>query len=1212
MPSAPDIKTPPPTTPDDDSPAAFFQAGLRLLQVGQLQAAEQYGRQALAIDAGHADSLHLMGLLSLLSKQHDLAIEWFVQAIRQNPDVADYFFNLANALRQQGRLDEAIKSFDRALVLQPDYAEGWYALGELLEQQKRFDEAIMSFDLALKTNASYREAANASGLLYFETRRYDEAIARFSRSADIDPNQPGAFNHISRCYWGLRRFEDALAYGYKAIALAPDNPELNKNIGLLLQKLDRHEEALAWFDKALALRADFAPALNDRSTSLFALRRIDAAFADIDRAIAVDPQCADYHWNKALLQLLTGDFTGWRGREWGRRCTLVNFVDRKFTKPQWFGEAPIAGKTILLHSDEGFGDTIQFCRYARLVAGRGARVILEVQDALHPLLSGLEGVARCLPQSAGALPDFDLHCPLSGLPLAFKTRLDTIPAASSYLPPLPHARLQAWQARLGAHDRLRVGLVWSGNPGHSNDRSRSMSLKIMSTLFDAGARFYSLQKEPRAEDAAILRDCNEIVDDSADLTDFVETAALVACLDLVISVDTSVAHLSAALGRPTWILLPFTPDYRWLLARDDSPWYPTVRLFRQDERCDYTTVLQRVRAALKSVMAAFKPIPDSDTPTDLRQDTPAALSRAGLRLLQAGQLAEAERCGQRALALDAGHADSLHLMGLLSLLSKQHDLAIEWFAQAIRQNPGVADYFFNLASALRQRGRLDDAIKIYDRGLTLQPGFADGWCALGELLRQQERVEEASASFAQALKVDPCHREAANAAGALAFEAGQLERALGYFDQSIEIDPAQAGAFKFRGLCQLGLKQYDAALVSSRRAVELAPENADINNNTGFLLQRIGRHEDALVFFDAAIACDPGLASAYNNRGISLTELHRFHQASDDFDRALAIDPDFSLARGNSALLKLLLGDFAKGWPAWQARKGKSAAGLDRKFERPLWLGKEPLAGKTVLFHSDEGFGDSIQYARYASLAAQRGARVILEVDDSLHPLLSGLDGVSLCLPRSAGTLPGFDLHCPLCSLPLAFRTLLETVPAAPSYLPPPPQARVREWQMRLGVHDRLRVGLVWSGNPDHNNDRNRSMRLRTLSSILDVDATFISLQKNPRGEDKAALLEYKDLVDLTADIVDFADTAALISCLDLVISVDTSVAHLSGALGQATWILLPFTPDFRWLLDRDDSPWYPSVRLFRQDERRDYAVVLARVRDALNTLVAAFGQTKA
>jgi tetratricopeptide (TPR) repeat protein len=606
MPSAPDIQTTLPTPADNDMPAAFFEAGLRLLRAGQFQAAERCGRQALAIDSAHADSLHLMGLLSLLAKQHAIAVEWFAEAIRRNPDVADYFFNLAHALKEQGRVDEAIKCFDRGLMLRPGYAEGWYNLGELLEQQKRLDEAIMSYDMALKVEPSYREAANASGLLYFETKRYEEALARFARSVDIDPSQPGAFNCMSKCYWGLRRFEDALASGYKAIALAPDHPELNKNLGLLLQKLGRHEEAICWLDKALALRGDFAPALNDRSTSLVALRRIGEAFADIDRAIAVDPECAEYHWNKALLQLLTGDFGGWRGREWGRKCELVNFVDRQFEKPQWFGEEPVAGRTVLLHSDEGFGDTIHFARYARLVAERGARVILEVQDALHPLLSGLDGVALCLPKSADTPPDFDLHCPLSSLPLAFGTQLDTIPAPASYLPPPPKARMQAWQARLGTHDRLRVGLVWSGNPGHSNDRSRSTTLRVMSAILDSSARFYSLQKDPRAEDKAALAERAEIVDLTEHLTDFVETAALVSHLDLVISVDTSVAHLAAALGRPTWILLPFTPDYRWLLDRDDSPWYPSARLFRQDERCDYAPVLERVRAELGILIAAFR------------------------------------------------------------------------------------------------------------------------------------------------------------------------------------------------------------------------------------------------------------------------------------------------------------------------------------------------------------------------------------------------------------------------------------------------------------------------------------------------------------------------------------------------------------------------------------------------------------------------------
>jgi tetratricopeptide (TPR) repeat protein len=590
-----------------DTPAAYFKAGLRLLQAGQLAEAEKCGREALAVDAGHADSLHLMGLLCFASKQLDLAIEWFAQAIRQNPDVADYFSNLGTALQQQNRLDEAIKSFDRALQLKPDFAAVWYKLGQILQQQKRLDEAVLSFDQALNTDPNHLEAANASAVLHFEAERYDETIARLDRSLRIKPGQAGAFQLKGICLLRLKRYEGALAECSKALVLAPEETETTHNVGLALHKLGRNEEAVVYFDRALALNPRFLLSLSMRGTSLQELHRFDEAIASFDCAVAIDPQFADAHWNAALLRLLIGDFeAGWAGREWGRKVLALGFVERHFTKPMWLGEMPIAGKTILLHSDEGFGDTIQFSRYATLVAQRGARVILEVQDALQPLLAGIEGVSLCLPKTGVSLPEFDLHCPLSSLPLAFKTRLETIPSAVSYLPAPADALVRQWRARLGAHDRLRVGLVWSGNPAHGNDRNRSIPFSTMSEILETDASFISLQKDPRPDDQATLLARAEIIDLTSHLTDFVETAALISCLDLVITVDTSVAHLSAALGRPTWILLPYRPDYRWLLGRDDSPWYPSVRLFRQDESRDYARVIERVRAELQATIAGFR------------------------------------------------------------------------------------------------------------------------------------------------------------------------------------------------------------------------------------------------------------------------------------------------------------------------------------------------------------------------------------------------------------------------------------------------------------------------------------------------------------------------------------------------------------------------------------------------------------------------------
>jgi hypothetical protein len=306
--------------------------------------------------------------------------------------------------------------------------------------------------------------------------------------------------------------------------------------------------------------------------------------------------------------------------------------------------------------------------------------------------------------------------------------------------------------------------------------------------------------------------------------------------------------------------------------------------------------------------------------------------------------------------------------------------------------------------------------------------------------------------------------------------------------------------------------------------------------------------------------------------------------------------------------LNLLLGNFEPGWAGHLAlRKIPSFSKNYPKFSQPIWRGDEAISGKTILVHRDEGLGDTIQHARYVPLLAARGARVILVVENQACALLSGLPGVSQCLPFPAKALPPFDFHCPMSNLPSAFGTRIDTIPSALSYLPQPAEGRVQIWEDRLGRHDRLRVGLVWSGNPQHRNDHHRSTSLRTMSRMLDLDATFISLQKDPRPEDQAMLRERADIVDITADLTDFVETSALISCLDLVITVDTSVAHLAAALGCPTWILLPYMPDYRWLLNREDSPWYPTMRLFRQSETRDYGEVLDRVRGELAAMISTF-----
>lgn len=586
--------------------------------------------------------------------------------------------------------------------------------------------------------------------------------------------------------------------------------------------------------------------------------------------------------------------------------------------------------------------------------------------------------------------------------------------------------------------------------------------------------------------------------------------------------------------------------------------------------------------------------------------TPAELCEAGLQHLGAGRPLDAQVCCQRAFAIDPEHAATLHLMGLLALHAGQHGHAVEWFARAVRQAPN-SGYLASLATALKISGRLDDALKAFDKAVQLAPEDAESWKNLGGGLVALDRRADALLAYQQALKLDPRHWEAACQTGVLLHELERFEEALHYFKLCDELRPDHAATLLWRARSLRGLQRYEECLADNKRAHALAPANPVICNNVGDALLLLGRFQEGLEWFDKALALQPDRVDVLLNKGFALNRLRRFSEAMAIYRRASALDPNNVQARYELAHLELLMGHFEAGWAAREARWSTPGFSAEYpRFAQPKWLGEETVDGKTILVHVDEGMGDTIQFARFVPLLVQRGARVILVVQDALVPLLSGTPGVAACLPFSAsvaGRLPAFDMHCPIMSLPLALGATLETVPP-PTCLSPVPPERVAAWDQRLPPRDRLRVGLVWSGNPNQGNDRNRSMPLATLLPLLEVDASFVSLQKDPRPDDRALLGKQIGLIDLTDDLTDFAETAALVSCLDLVITVCTSVAHLAATLGRPTWVMLPYIGDWRWLVDRDDSPWYPSVRLFRQDGTRSYAGVVERVRAELAAVI--------
>jgi tetratricopeptide (TPR) repeat protein len=570
-------------------------------KAGNLSEAERLLEQVVAEKSDLPEAVfHLAVTQSRLGKT-EAALKNFDRALALRADFATAHYNRGAILQELKRYEEALASYDRALALQPDFAMALSNRGNVLQELRRFGEALASFDRALALNPDFAVALYNRGNVLCDLERYDEALANYERALALRPNFAVAFASRGTALQKLKRHAEAVASFDRAIALQPDLVEAHTDRGNAFHATGRFEEALANYDRAINIQPGHAAAHYNRGLTLHELGRCEEAVASYGRAIELQPDLADAHLNQSLSRLLTGDFErGWPGYEWRMDVASRASTKRSFPQPQWFGREDISGKTILLHAEQGFGDTIQFCRYVPLVAARGADIILEVPAPLAELMTTLAGNAKIVP-NGGPLPDIDMHCPLLSLPLAFGTQLKTIPATVPYLRASSEG-VNKWETRLGPKQRPRIGLAWSGRPTYVNDRNRSIPLSALLPLLDIDATFISLQKDVRDSDAPLLRGRGDLRHFGDELKDFAETAALVSQLDLVISIDSSVAHLVGALAKPVWVLLPFIPDWRWLLNRDDSPWYPTARLFRQDASRTWDSVIARARSALREFL----------------------------------------------------------------------------------------------------------------------------------------------------------------------------------------------------------------------------------------------------------------------------------------------------------------------------------------------------------------------------------------------------------------------------------------------------------------------------------------------------------------------------------------------------------------------------------------------------------------------------------
>jgi tetratricopeptide (TPR) repeat protein/ADP-heptose:LPS heptosyltransferase len=957
----------------------------------------------------------------------------------------------------------------------------WYPSMRLLRQSAYKDWAgvinTLSKDLkelsipssaAGKRRAAQADATIEQGRLLLERNQAALAEPAFWKALRETPTHARAASALAIAAFRQGKTQSAVVLGSRACRQNPQDPESWSNCGAYYKAVGDMSGALHCFERGLEVRPDYA----------------------------------GLRYNRGLARLLAGDLVGGFA-DYEYRFDVPDFPSKriKSSKPIWAGE-DISGKTLLIHAEQGLGDTLQFLRYIPRLPPSIGRVLLLIQETLTELVVLPDKVQ--LVHEGQKLPDYDLVCPLLSLPHLLGIDPLSIPADIPYLRH-DSQRSATWadyftqrsQSNAGSSTnptaqpasapRLRIGLVWAGNPSHKNDANRSLELTALAPLIaQDGLDLYSFQVGARSADIAQAGWSERICDLSPQLKTFADTAAAVIHLDLLICVDTSIAHVAGALGVPVWLLLPWMPDWRWLLHREDSPWYPSMRLLRQSAYKDWAGVINTLSKDLKELS-----IPSS---------------AAGKRR--------------------AAQADATIEQGRLLLERNQAALAEPAFWKALRETPTHARAASALAIAAFRQGKTQSAVVLGSRACRQNPQDPESWSNCGAY-----------------------YKASGDAATALRYQL---------------------------------------------RAVQLNPRSAQAQSNYSNTLGALGRWEEALAPADQAVALSPDVLEYAYNRGIALKENARFAEALAVFKDIQRRDPTHVRARLHQSLIELLTGDLPAGFITYETRWDQPDAKERRSFSQPQWAG-QPLDGKTVLVHAEQGFGDSFQFLRYLPLLKAKGAQVVVVVQKDIESIVQRIPGCDV-LVSSGAPLPLFDYHCPLLSLPRGFATTVATVPSQVPYLSAQ-EERVAAWRKRLGPAKTYRVGVVWAGRPTHGNDANRSLSLTMLQPLLQLRGVeCIALQKGDAIAQAASLPSSAKLRTFDAEIQSFEDTAALLQCVDELVTVDTSVAHLAGGLGRQVRLLLPLIPDWRWLWDRADSPWYPSMHLYRQTLRGQWEQAIQSV----------------
>lgn len=1097
----------------------LFAEACRHHQAGRLPEAERTYRQFLAVNPRQPDALHLLGVVAYQSGRQEAAVDLIGQAIGLRDDVPVYHNNLGIALGELGRFGEAVTHYKRALTLKPDFVDARFNLGNALQEQGRLDEAIAHYQRAIAFKPGYAEAHNNLGNGLKQQGKLDEGMVHYQRAIALKPDYAEAHNNLGIVLKEQGKLDEAMVHFQRAVALKPGSVDAHTNLGNGFKQQGKYGEAMAHYQHAIALKPDYAGAHNNLGIALKELGQFDEAQRASERALELAPRNGRYY-----RQLFDG-----------RRVVAG---DRGLAAAEKLAEdmasLPVEDQRELYFAlGKAYADLEQRERsFRHFLEGNALKRRVSVYD--EPEMLGLLGrirtvfTAELMHDKRGLGDPSMVPIFIVGMPRSGTTLVEQILAS--------HPKVFG-AGELQEFSKAVTGL---GMPNGALSFPEAVPALSEQQLRQLGTSYLDVV-------GAVAPEAERITDKMPANFSFVGLIHLALPNARIIHmrrdpVDTCLSCFS-------------------LLFAGDLPYcYDLGELGRYYRA--YQTLMEHWRQVLPA--GVMLKIRYEEVVADVERQARQIVAHCGLEWDDAClAFYKTQRPIRTASATQV--RQPIYSTSVGRWKSYQHLLQ-----PLIKELSGETEEVQEVSAAVSR-------IPQTPRPRTGSPISAPPSRHMNRKQRRAETktgrpVMQAASSAVQQAWVAALHH----------YQRGRLDEAERFFRQVLAVNPRHADSLHLLGVIAYQTRRHDLAVELIRKAIAINPREASLHSNLGNLLLEQGRLDEAVVCYRTALNLKPDFSEARNNLGNALGALKRPDEAVASYRRALALSPDDPDVHYNLGTALLARGDMPAGWEEYEWRwKTPQMIAAHRPFAQPQWRG-EAAEGRTLLIHAEQGLGDTLHFCRYAPLAAARGLRIILEAPKPLTRLLRSLPGVDRIVAQGQ-PLPPFDLHCPMLSMPLALGTTITTIPGDVPYLHGD-AAQVAAWRTRLAVPENRgpRIGVVWAGNPRKHLlaaaalGRRRSIAADRLAPLFELPGLhFFSLQK-----DGPAAPEHFPLTDFMAEMEDFADTAALIANLDLIISVDTSVVHLAAALGKPVWLLNCFDCCWRWLVGRRDSPWYPGMRL--------------------------------